>query len=308
MTSKQERKLRMYRMVIHLLIRENDVVKDLPHFMEKFEEFCGLNDKIEETVQLQIVPITGIASDKKKKRAELVNDVLGNALKLKILALNNNNMRLFDQADLSRTDIEDRRDLDLKTLAEIIYSETDLRLEELKEYRISVDTQKDFRKKIDAFYDMIAKPRSAIAERSAETMKLAGLIGEAYQVLLDIDIIMGIIMFKKPEFYSSYKFARKLVYTRAGRLALRACAREARSGAAVQGAVFTFIFNVTGNESNTKHPDIVKKSSVKGGLAIHNMPEGTYTVVVKKPGYQDKTININIVKGERSELVVELEK
>jgi len=38
------------------------------------------------------------------------------------------------------------------------------------------------------------------------------------------------------------------------------------------------------------------------------MAAGSYNVLVSKPGYKDKTVTVIVVDGERSELVVELEK
>lgn len=308
MTSKQERKLRMYRAVRQYLIQENDVVKDLPYYLVRFEEFCALFDKIEETIQKQVIPRTGIAIDKKKRRIALVNVVVTNALRLKILAHNNNDMRLFNQADLSKSDIEDQRDLDLNTYAEIIFSEVETHIAGMKDYGTSTDTQKVFREKIDAFFEMIVSPRSAIAERSVETMQVADLMGKAYQGLLDLDILMGIIKHKRTDFYVGYKFVRKLVYTRGRRLALRARAIEAGTGVPVKGAIFTFCFTGSGNGKKSEQKDIIKKSAKKGGLLIHNMSAGTYTVVIKKPGYKEKTTPVVIVGGERTDLVVEMEK
>jgi hypothetical protein len=38
------------------------------------------------------------------------------------------------------------------------------------------------------------------------------------------------------------------------------------------------------------------------------MPAGTYNVIASKPGYKVKETIVNVVDGERWELVVELEK
>jgi uncharacterized membrane protein len=133
-------------------------------------------------------------------------------------------------------------------------------------------------------------------------------MGKAYSVLLDIDTEEGIIMYDEPDFHTGYKSARKLVYTRAGRLALRASVKEMITGVPVKGAVLKFTADGLTVKKNDKHTVIVKKSVRKGGLQIHNMPEGTYIVVIKKPGYKEKTTSVAVADGERSELVVELEK
>jgi hypothetical protein len=308
MTSKQERKLRMYRSVVHYLNLKMEDARNLPYFMETFEKFSSLTELIEKTIQKQIVPRTGITLDKKNRRIILVDEILSNTRKLKLLAVVTDDTRLFNQVNLCKSAIEDQRDLDLKTFAEIIYKEVDAKIELHKEYGISAETQKSFREKIDAFFEMIMKPRTAIAGRSVETGQLADLMGKAYQTLLYIDAAMGTIEKDKPDLYLGYKIARKLVSTRAGKIALRATVKDALSGEPVRGAVLKFtVDGTTVNKDNSRKP-IVKESAKLGGIVIHNMAEGPYKVMVNKPGYEEKTETILIVKGERSELLVKLEK
>ena len=54
--------------------------------------------------------------------------------------------------------------------------------------------------------------------------------------------------------------------------------------------------------------EIVKKTSEKGNFHLKSMEPGTYKVAVSKEGYRGTEVIINVTNGERSELVVELEK
>jgi uncharacterized membrane protein len=53
---------------------------------------------------------------------------------------------------------------------------------------------------------------------------------------------------------------------------------------------------------------MTKKTASKGSFQIKKMQSGTYKVLVQKPGYKDKEVSVSISDGERSEIVVEMEK
>jgi uncharacterized membrane protein len=76
----------------------------------------------------------------------------------------------------------------------------------------------------------------------------------------------------------------------------------------VKGALFTFKPDGTKSALSAGNGEIVKKTADKGIFHIKNMPTGTYRVVVKKPGYKEKELSVDVSDGERSELKVELEK
>jgi hypothetical protein len=308
MTTKQERKLRMYLVVTEFLTRNEDVMKNVPHFKESFSEFKNILDQIDLTRVNQGTSRKGIAEEKKKRRKNLISEASDTIRKLAAFAKVNDNLRLLTQVHLSKSELEDMRDVDLKSQVEIIYKEADSIIGELQVYHINPESQKIYREAIDAFDESLAKPRLGITEKSVATKQLSELMGKAYSLLLDIDIEIGIIMHKEVDFYNGYKSARKLVYTRAGRLQLRASVKELATGLPVKGAVFTFSPDGLPGGKNDRHLKIVKKSARKGGLQIHNMPPGTYYVVINKPGYREKTTTGTVIHGERSEMVVELEK
>ncbi|MFA5818806.1 MAG: carboxypeptidase-like regulatory domain-containing protein [Bacteroidales bacterium] len=308
MTTKQERKLKMYLVVREFLTHNEDVMKKVPHFTESFSEFKSLTDQINLTSVNQVTSRKGIAIEKKHRRQNLISIALDTSRKLAAFAKVTDDLRLLYQVHFSLSDLEDMKDVDLKSQVEIIYDEAETKIEILQDYDISKESQKIFRGAIDAFDESFTKPRLGITEKSQATMKLRELMGKAYSVLQDIDLEAGIIMYEKTDFYIGYKSARKLVYTRAGMLSLRATVKEMLGGTPVKGAVFRFTPERITGEKNDRHTVIVKKSARKGGIQLKNMPEGNYKVVINKPGYREKITNVIIADGERSELNVEMEK
>jgi uncharacterized membrane protein len=53
---------------------------------------------------------------------------------------------------------------------------------------------------------------------------------------------------------------------------------------------------------------MTKKTADKGSFHIKYMQPGTYRVIVRKPGYKEKEVTVSVADGERSELLVEMEK
>ena len=80
------------------------------------------------------------------------------------------------------------------------------------------------------------------------------------------------------------------------------------SGVPVQGAMFTFNHEADKLTGSNGIGAITKKTSKKGNFHIKNMKAGTYKVVISKLGYKEKEVTVSIADGERSELIVELEK
>ncbi len=72
--------------------------------------------------------------------------------------------------------------------------------------------------------------------------------------------------------------------------------------------MFTFNNEAAKLTGSIGNGEITKKTSKKGSFHIKNMKAGTYKVVVSKPGYKVKEVTVSVADGERSELVVELEK
>ena len=301
----------MYLTVKEYLARNEDLLKNVPHFGECFSEFIKILDQIRLTSTNQRTSRTGIATDKKKRRQNLVSIALDTSRKLAAYAKMNDNLRLLYQVKISKSELEDKKDVDLKTQVEIIYHEAEARIDALQIYEVTPETQKIFREAISAFDEYFSKPRLGITERHQLTIHLSELMGKAYSVLLLIDIEMGIIMYEEPDFYTGYKTARKLVHTRTSKLALRATVKEAGKGTPIRGAIFTFIADgVQGGNEEKHHKSVklVKKSAIQGGLRINNMKPDPYKVVVKKPGYKEKELTVTIEDGERCELKVEMEK
>lgn len=60
-------------------------------------------------------------------------------------------------------------------------------------------------------------------------------------------------------------------------------------------------------EGASLDPMVVKKTTEQGNFQVKNLPDGTYTALVKKLGYQDQEVTFHVVAGEMVDLEVTLE-
>jgi hypothetical protein len=126
-----------------------------------------------------------------------------------------------------------------------------------------------------------------------------------------MDLAAGSAKDEYTDFFNGYRNSRKLVDTSSGSLALRAAAVDSQNRVPLSGVIFTFKpENINNGEPG--NAEIVKKTSGKGRLIMKSMMPGSYKVGISKEGYIVKEVPVpvpvTVIEGERSELVVELEK
>jgi hypothetical protein len=56
----------------------------------------------------------------------------------------------------------------------------------------------------------------------------------------------------------------------------------------------------------TAEPELVKKTAERGGFKVKSLASGTYQVTLKKVGYTDQVVTVNVNDGEMTELNVSL--
>jgi hypothetical protein len=299
MTIKQEIRLKMYLSVDDFLAKNENLTKALPEFKASLTEFKDAINKIKLIDEQQENIRTGIAKDKRDIKNSLIALAAENSGKVFALAKVSKDKPLMDEVNFSISEVGRMTDVALRTYAEKLFKRIETMLESLAGYGITAETQKQFSETISAYNNSLSKPRVGIAEKREATKELKTLFSTADAILGKIDAILGIIRYNEVKFYEGYKTVRKLVDTNAGVVALKAGASDLSTSEPIKGVIFTFKLNGT---------VLTKKTAEKGSFYIRNMKPGTYEVAVKKEGYKEKVVTVNINDGERSELSVELEK
>jgi len=304
MTTEQINNETMFLAVGNYSILNEAVMKNILKFASSAAILKKKTEEIKSTALIQGTNKTGLAMDKGRLRKKLIELTLRNANKATILARQNNNDTLLKEVRLKESDLGRLPAVTLVERAQLIYDRVEANIANLTEQGITPDTQKVFQETINTFNNVIAAPRIGIGERRQATQKLLLLFREAGAELEIMDLAARSAKEEYPDFYNGYVNARKIIETGARSLALKATAKELSSGVPLGGAVFVFK-NEKGSNGNG---EIVKKTSEKGNFHLKSMEPGTYKVAVSKEGYRGTEVIINVTNGERSELVVELEK
>lgn len=308
MTTNQESKLNMYLAVRNFIIQNETISKAIPKLAPCYASLESTISQIQSIGELQKDVKTGFAKDKKRLREALIIIAADNSRKLAAVAKFSRNETLMDKVRFNITELKRMTDVALKDYAEIIYEKVESNLDKLAEYENSPETQKVFRETISAYNTSLSTPRSGIAERRQATKRLVILFEEADLYIEEMDFAIGAVQLKNPDFINGYKTVRKIVDTSSGSLALKATALDKANRTPVKGVLFTFSPDGSKTDTFGGNGKISKKTAEKGNFNIKSMTAGTYKVLVSKPGYVDKEVTVSVADGERSEMVVELEK
>ena len=82
----------------------------------------------------------------------------------------------------------------------------------------------------------------------------------------------------------------------------------AETGEAMKGVVLTFVLQPSELMATAAAKAMVKKSAKKGNFRIARLPEGDYTVTVRKIGFREQVLSVIVTDGETNKMKVKMEK
>lgn len=297
----------MYLALRNFVNANGTLTKDLPNFASNFQVLLDTVGQIQTISEMQKADKTGITMEKNRLRKSLSSMATDYSRKITAFAKFTGNASLLNEAKFSSSDFERMTDVAVRDYLKILYSKAESYIDKLAEYGITAETQKNFIDTLSAYTSSLSTPRTGITEKVKATKKLTELFIAADSAIENMDYAVGIIQMTQPDFFIGYKSSRKVVATSTNYLALKATARDILTGEPIRGVVFIFDSD-DGKSASGGNGSIIKKTAEKGSFNIRNMANGTYTVQIKKPGYKDKEITVNVAPGERSDIEVELEK
>jgi hypothetical protein len=308
MTTKQRIKLRMYLALRNFVSINEAIAKLIPKFMASYGILQVTTNEIQVISEKHGIDMTGVAVDKNKLKEKLIGLALKNSRKIAALAKFNNNDTLLNEVRFNESDLVRGQEIRLSDNCKTIYDCGEANIALLAEHGITQETQKEFLDTLTAFNNALETPRTGQGEKKKLTEKLAVLFDSADNAVELMDYAAGIVKDEQPDFYNAYKTNRKLVVTNAGTVSLKARANEAITGAPLRGVIFAFSMENISSDLASKNGKLVKKTATKGSFQVKNMSAGNYKVIVHKPGFKDKEVEVSISDGERSNLNVVLEK
>ena len=306
MTAKQIRKLVMYICLSKFLNNNSETTDPLPNFKIYFPKFLNNNGKIQDIYGLQ--QHEGIAGyvSKKSLRNKLVVAGHDIANKLYSYATLTNDSVLTREIHMGITTINRQSAPKLITTLRFIHEKATKHIANLDAYNITTADLDTLKELTDQFVEIIPSYREKQINSKAITNQLASLFADNDKILELIDRMVEIVRLTNPEFYSSYHDNRKVIYSYST-LSLTGRITCAASGEPLKGAKVTFIpCNEDGTPLTKAAKPLVKKSATKGIFKVRHMPEGTYIVIIEKPGYVTIKQTIVITNGETTVFEVAL--
>ena len=312
MNSIQENKLSMYYVLRSTCDKYQSTWVTNAVFAATYNLWLGKLPLIEQNRDAQIIETSGITTDKSDKRAAMVEKALFIVSRLQSYANTTSNVELNAGVSYTQSDLRKSRDGDLVGICNSIVTKATANAANIVNYGVTAAMITELQGAIIAFSATLPKPKAAKSQTKTATENLRILFKEA-DLLLTKRLDLDIEMFKttKPDFYSQYKTAR--YYTSIGRkvMALTGKVTMAEVGGPIKGVTFTFTPQLNGlarDAGTDTVKTIVKKSADKGNFRIANLQEGTYQVVVRKIGFKEQVLTVNVANGETTKLKVELEK
>lgn len=304
MTNVQENKFNMFLVVKTFLIAKMALLSQLPNFATIFDAFTeGLAGIVKDS-ELQSVNKIGVTKSKVALKLKLSILVGDNARKLFAFALLINDQVLLSELKFPQSTLKNGSDSKLTNRAEGIYNRITPLLSQLAPYGITADSQEAFRSAIDNFVASVPQPRLKDTDSTEITRELAIYFKDTEKALHQLDAIIEIIHLTDTSLYNAYRLARKTVNYGTRSHAIIIKVTDADTHEPIQKVTITLDM-----ENNAgQHPAIVKKSSVMGGCNVKSAAEGTYQVTAKKLGLKDDVRTVQISKGERCNIHIEMKK
>ena len=312
MTSIQEDKLSMYYGVKGTCERYQTTWTTNAVFAATYYLWVAKLPLIEQNRDAQIIETTGVTTDKKGKRTVMTDKALFIGNRLQSYANVVGNTEILESVQYTATDMKKARDTDVIGICNAIVTKANANVTALATYGVTAALITDLQTAITAYSATLSKPTAAKAQTKTATENLAKLFKEADDLLVKrLDLDIELFKTSKPDFYSQYKTSRIVIATGGSATALLGSVIAAESGEPLKNVTFTFAPErnsmLKAASANTVDT-LVKKSADKGNFRIATMPEGTYTVTVKKIGYKDQVVTVNVATGETTNLKIELVK
>ncbi|MGE0079143.1 MAG: carboxypeptidase regulatory-like domain-containing protein [Bacteroidales bacterium] len=316
MNIRQERRFKMYLAVIEFLIANTVKLAALPNLTKLLGILQNCVDQIKIMSEQQSLSKRGISATKKQLRSALVALVADVSRRLTAYATFVNNQVLLAEIKYSTSDFNRFSDSSLRYCAQGVYDKAQANLGELATYGITEEPLNALQLAIRAFESAIPTPRLGIIRNRQCTVLLIKYFDEGDKALEGIDLIVDMIKVTEAKLYEEYRTARKVVDAAACSLTLKGVVTDAGTGNPIKGATLSFSPSSISDTMTVAMSDniskdgvlLTKKTAEKGGFNIKSLPEGSYTVLVKKIGYRNQELSITVSNDDLEELNISLAK
>lgn len=310
MNARQENILSMYHGLVRYVNADLEAAAEVPFFMETFGQFITAYEGIQHYRAIQETVPPGSTLDRSALRNQLESATLGLSAQLMALAGVKKNYSLSKRASYAGPELAKVTDMVMKDIAELIFRLAQEFLQELSIYEVSPAQLAAFKELIAQYGTSLSKPRQSINDKTNASEQIEQMFDVAKEKMDLMDKLVENAKGKYGDFYKGYVRVTHMTNLGNQHLSLRAIAKDVM-GNPIENVSFEILANseikARGEEGTKVVAYLHKRTSDKGNVHIQNLPEGSYTALVKKSGFQDKEVIFQLLGGGMVDLEVTME-
>lgn len=224
------------------------------------------------------------------------------------MASNTNNTALLSLLNYSDTEFSKCTDSKLASICQVIRDAANTNVTALAPYGVTPAMIATLQTTINSFNAAILKVRVDSTGSSETTKQLATYFKTLTATWKKIDTLVEMLRISHPAFYSEYQKVRKVIARGRTSVALKFKTINAHTGIA-EPNVTLVITPANGTQkamATNNKPIYIKKTTIKGGAYLRNLPDGTYNITATKSGFQDSIVTISVVNGQSTSVTIQL--
>ena len=297
MKKQQSDKYGMYSLLKKsLTTAPSDIIAEMPGAADLIVQFCSAFADLEKHNGVQIIKTKGHTEKKAELRISMIRQMLAVCNCVKGYAMNNRNIILFSEMDRTHKFFINSSAFACSNVCRALYKKTVPLLSELQPYGITALILEELDNTIKAFIKYIPQPRLQITNRKVATKGIASMVMRCEEILSQLDVLVTMLETRRPAFFQTYFSDRKTIDSGARALSIRGSVIDVAGNGIANVTIF-----VEGNKR-------VRKTSSKGNFQMKHLGDGLIQLTFKKSGYVDLVITVPVVKGERTDIKVTMEK
>jgi hypothetical protein len=212
MLTTQMNRINMFKAVDSYLHQNSLVWETMETMVAGIAQLGNKINAIDVAAQKQDMPTSGAVLDKASARDALEDILFLNTEALGVLGHTTNDGNLIALSDVSRSALDSMTDEQLTTRATNILSEVNNRATGLAAMNVTSASITEFTNALNNFNAAKVQPRTAVADRKAQTESLPSLIRDTSNLLRNqIDRLVNLFSRSHPDFVAGYKGARVII-------------------------------------------------------------------------------------------------
>ncbi len=301
MNTNQENKFSMWMVLRDFLLQNTAITDKLPGFALWSGKLADSIDKLHKTTAIQIAQVKGVTERKNKLEEDLMLKLLELAGKARAYSVMNGNWVLEGKFKVSRRQLRNLPDTLLIAKAQSLISTAREVQSDAAEYGLTPELLDQAQGLTEAYTQAVPEPRAGIDERKRQTLAIANVFMEGDEVVKVLDVLVRIVEYTDPPFYSGYRSVRKIINTARRTRALQLWVKDTARGKPLQNASVNFTTAIGEAMLNKQ-----KRTGKSGSVIMRHMAPGEYTYEVVLGGFVTETGKFLIIAREMTRVVVML--